>query len=956
MTNAMDARGMGLQGIGESLTHIGRYTLLKCRYSTGDPHLSQSWPWRGVPPHPIELRRSMHNFHAVTGAQPKTQHSTTSSRNWAETSAPCQNCIIANRAGTEDSRVGTRDGGDFPGSASLTSLAADWTWCEWAVTASMTALFFTGKDALSKTCRSEARGMATKDIGGGIWTTPDCFSGVLRSLQSERRPVQTMASISANEGRLILAQRRRRHCSRAKMKLQRGLELYHRTASGDMRWKKGKSHFLAGMQDEARHLRERARARFDDILSFGSHINSSSLPSRLATALHCTALTHSRPLAPTMKSWPSLTAALATASLPLLASADSILAARQGDSCALREDHSLCPQCDGKNATDSKGQKWSITCDWVIDSETEQELAGHVSWPTCLDACDDADQCVGVNFAANGSCTVASGEQQGLRWSAGFTNLVTIATLTSTSRATSTSHVRITETLSGTHTRASTTSTSAPASASATALSASCSLDDPDICPKCNGLIAVDSNDKTYRVLCDTSIESNGSYSVQEWLSPEECLLECDKLDFCTGATYHGERSCLIAKADPSATYHESFTAFFPVIAGYPETKGSPSSSKTQAWNASTATATPEPTFSTLPINPGCDTADITCPECQGAPYTDKLNGSYTIFCGLEPTCMSTSVHRDPGTQDLCTESCDQAVTCLAAMWYPDTKACHLCLQGINKTVERSDVPYVLLVVDNDGDDDEGDATLSIASTASATASSRRGSITAQPSPFPSRTSTIGPVGPVSVASMPPLRNTTTSSPAPSSTTTSPSLANVTCPEYDDNVYTDANGNYFAVGCDSRFDAAHSRFISASDFAACVASCTGSCDGIQFGITTRCGLFTDISVVGPATGWTIAASITFPITTGGLPASITSVSSFAETSGPVPSTTSFTSSRTNGTVSWTSPAVTKAAPAPMGYESAERARHRQKFRYARLLISLESICFLFRASRQKGGL
>ncbi|KXT10159.1 hypothetical protein AC579_9749 [Pseudocercospora musae] len=593
-----------------------------------------------------------------------------------------------------------------------------------------------------------------------------------------------------------------------------------------------------------------------------------------------------------MKSLTSITAALAAASLPLLASADSIVNARQADSCALSEDNSLCPKCHGKNATDTNGQKWSITCDWLIDSETEQELAGHVTWATCLDACDDADECIGVNRAANGSCIVASGEQQGLRSSAGFTNLARIATVTSTSRTTSTSHARITETLSAprtTHdTRAPITSTAAAPGASSTALSASCSLDDPDICPNCNGLVAVDSNDKTYRVLCDTSIESNGNYSVQEWLSPEDCLLECDKLDFCTGATYHGKRSCLIAKADPSATYDESFTAFFPIITGYPEPKGRPSSTDTQAWDSFTVTPTAEPTFSTLPINPGCDLAAITCPECQGAAYTDKLNGSYTIFCGLEPTCMSTSVHRDPGTQDLCTESCDQGVTCLAAMWYPDTKACHLCLQGINETVERSSVPYVLLVADNDGDDDEGDATLSIASTMSATTTSRRGSITALPSPFPSAASP--------------------------STTTTPSLANVTCPEYDDNVYTDANGNFFAVGCDSRFDAAHSRYISASDFADCVASCTGSCDGIQFGVTTRCGLYTDISVVGPATGWTIAASITFPGTTSGLPASITSVASFPETTGAAPSTTTFTSSRINGTASWTSPAVTRAAP------------------------------------------
>lgn len=643
-----------------------------------------------------------------------------------------------------------------------------------------------------------------------------------------------------------------------------------------------------------------------------------------------------------MKPLTSIAAALTATALPSWVSANSIVKARQGNSCSLSDAVTLCPSCNGKNTTDDKGQDWSITCGWIIDTESEQQLGGHVSYDTCLDACDDADECVGVNFAANGSCVVASGEQQGLKSSAGFTNLVRIATLTSSkslSRTTSTSHVRITETLTGpqpmrTTSRPAITSKSTPAASSPTGLLGSCSLDDPDICPRCNGQVAVDPLGKTYRVLCDTSIDSNGSYSPQEWLSPEECLLECDKLDFCTGATYYGERNCEIAKANPSATPDESYTAFFPVLTGYPDAATGVSSSKTRAANSTVSTVSAEPSFSILPVDSGCDTSAIACPACDGAPYTDKLNGSYTIFCDLEPTCISTSVHRDPGTQDMCVESCDQGVTCLAAMWYPETRACNLCLQGIEKTVERSGLPYVLLVADNDGDEDEGDATLSIASTVSARTTSHRSrrssstmthsksltrSITALPRPFPSRTSTTsGTAGPVIVATLPPIENGT-STKSPAATSTNLSLANVTCPEFDDNIYTDANGNHFAVGCDSRFDAAHSRFVTASDFAACAASCTGSCDGVQFGLSTRCGLYTDISVVGPATGWTIAASITFPGTTSGLPASITSVGSFPETSKPARSKTMFTSSRTNGTVSWTSPAVTKAAPAPGAY-------------------------------------
>lgn len=628
---------------------------------------------------------------------------------------------------------------------------------------------------------------------------------------------------------------------------------------------------------------------------------------RFANSAYTRYLTHSAIFA--MKSLASFAVALLAAA-PLAAS-NAILGR---DSCELVEGSALCPTCDGQNVTDAVDDKWSISCDWVADSDSEQAVEGVVSFRNCLNACDDAEDCFAVNFASNGSCVIVGGEQQALRSSAGFTNLARLLP------------------------EATRTSTTQPPTGSPTSLTGECDLLDDELCPKCNGQVAVDSNNKAYRVLCDTSIDSNGSYSVQEWLSPGECLEQCDVLDFCTGATYYDERSCEIAKADPSAKYDVSSTAFFPIFTASPSTtkggsssQSSSSSSKTQPWNTTTTAPLPGPTASTLPIPSGCNSSAVTCPECDGFPVLDKLNGSYTVMCDIEPSCVSKSVHRDPGTQDLCLESCDQSVTCLAAMWFPISKACHLCSQGIVSAVAMENLPYVLLVADNDGDGDTGDATLSLSTSTTGTTArgstptvsavtSETESITDLPRPFssvPTTSATTVSAGPVSVASVSPVSGSTT--PAQPVSSGVPNIANLTCPANDDNVYQNSNGDYFAVACDSRFDAAHSRFLSASDFAACAASCTGSCDGVQFGATTRCGLYTDISVVGPATGWTVAASVMFPTATG-LPATITSMDATSSTPAMVPSTTSFATSRTNGTVSWTAPGMTGASVTPSAYE------------------------------------
>ena len=569
-----------------------------------------------------------------------------------------------------------------------------------------------------------------------------------------------------------------------------------------------------------------------------------------------------------MKSFATLTAGLVATTLPSLTGATSIFdifKRVQPESC--HEGSVLCPGCDGRNITDDTGDHWAITCDFAIEAETEKVVGGDVSTSICLDSCDDDNDCFGVTFAPNGSCVIASGEQKGLSYSSGYTNFARLASSTTTSSAshTSTKAAATTKKVTTT-TRAGFTTTKAAASSTPVSTSGECDLDGNEICPKCAGQVATDSNGKSYRVLCDTSINSNGSYSPQEWLSPEECLEECDKLDFCTGVTYNDERNCELAKANPSTVSDASFTAFLPVATPAPSARAV--TSRTQVWNVTTSTPAAEPTFSILPISSGCNPSAVTCDECDGYAITDRLNGSYTAVCGREPMCVTTD-HRGNATQEECLQKCDQDAACLAAIWSADSLFCNLCLRGLDFSTAGGDLGYVVLAADMDGKADDTTTTITssvkptLTITRSATTNAQVArSITDLPAPFP-ETSAIGPVGPVIVASLPTIEPTqskvinATSSRALSHTTP------VACPAADNSVYVDpGSSNRYAIGCDNRFDAAHSAYVTASNFEACAAQCTASCDGVQFGVSSRCGLYTDITFIGAAEGWTAAARLT----------------------------------------------------------------------------------------------
>lgn len=608
-----------------------------------------------------------------------------------------------------------------------------------------------------------------------------------------------------------------------------------------------------------------------------------------------------------MKSFVSIAAVLTISAIPALARRPNYLVHprpgfkvpdkftfktqhSRGASCELTDD--LCATCDGGNVTDAGGHDWAVSCGWSISSEDEEPVQNDTSHKICLEACGEDNDCWAVNMADN-ACTLVTGDPKGLTRQSGSTILVRLPDSGHEPHATSTSRVHITATIYGPGavrpSRVSITSTTSAALAASS--SSTCDLKLTNLCPQCDGTNVKSENGSEYSIHCGQDLYSNSSYSPQEWMSPGECLTECNKYDWCEGTVFHDDRNCELAKGDDVfPTSKADYTAFLPVPTRVAvSAPKSPSAYPTVnlPGNYTQPSPTGQPTYSILPISSGCDSTALSCPACDGTPYVDKLNGSYTVVCGVEPDCVSVAKFRDGAEdQEQCIQSCDQDATCLAIQWWPKSSACHACQQGLelnNHTSAKLD--YVLLVADIDGDDYTTTTSTTIhRTTIRPTYTSTSRSITDLPRPFTtSSINAIGPVGPViptSIASATranpggPIINITIAASTTSVfhlTTSSPpatitNIGSVSCPASNHSIYVvPDNGNYFAVACDEMFTAAHSRYTSATDFGACAASCTGQCDGVQFGYATRCGLYTDISVVGPGAGWTVAASITFPI-------------------------------------------------------------------------------------------
>lgn len=572
----------------------------------------------------------------------------------------------------------------------------------------------------------------------------------------------------------------------------------------------------------------------------------------------------------------------------------------------------LCPKLDGKTVAFSGGAQYSVSCDWFIEAEGKAvEVQGVTSPMICMEACEEANDCYSVNIAADGGCSLISGKEKGMKALAGSINLFRLPTPFSTDSASP--PVQITTTRQAT---ASSAFTSAivltPGMPSQTAAPTTCDLSLTNICPACHDTIATDASGNDYHIFCDSSLFTNGTYSVQEYLSIEGCLKQCDDLDFCMGASYYDDRNCEIAKGPDVFPIGEAgYTAFLPVATRASATN-SPTPSVFQPGiqtsfqtsinstftNKTSSSTVPASTVTILPISSGCDTSSPTCPNCEGIAVDDTLNQTYTALCTFAPVCDRTAISSGALTPNDCMLDCDQDATCLAVQWYPASSACHLCQQGLDGGPGPAS-DFILFVADIDGAEESTTLLVPNASSSSASAgrptaypvygtgsmpssapySIRPTGISAYPSPSPT-------MAPPYSASMP---SSTINSGGPYANTTRsasvPDISAVVCPGLGEGVFVDPTDfQFFKVMCDTIVTAASSRYTSASDFAACVAFCGEGCDGVQFGYTTRCGLYQDMSIVGPGTGWTVAASLTYPTSTG-MPYSATAYTTMATVTG-----------------------------------------------------------------------
>lgn len=330
-----------------------------------------------------------------------------------------------------------------------------------------------------------------------------------------------------------------------------------------------------------------------------------------------------------------------------------------------------------------------------------------------------------------------------------------------------------------------------------------------------------------YKVYCDYQLFADSDYSVQSWTSPSGCLLECDNYTWCKGATFWPQGNCELAKgADVFPQEMPGYTAFLPApdATKTPNPQNSPSRYPTgtippvtthntrSAYTFKTVTDTLVGSSTTLTA-PTCTPSAARCPVCHGVTTTDTLNQTYTITCASEPICQDSVNKGTAFSQDVCMKKCDADPICFAALW--NNTQCHLCEGAIDGFVDAP-AEYVVFLAGN--------------TTASATA----------PSSVPVTTTAVS-----------------LSSAIPAS--------QVTCPTDSSTDFTDpTDGRLFNIQCDTGLGAASHRFVSAADFAACAAQCTSDCGGIEYGSSTSCGLYTAISVISAASGWTAGVYVMHP--------------------------------------------------------------------------------------------
>ncbi|KAF2484713.1 hypothetical protein BDY17DRAFT_323547 [Neohortaea acidophila] len=351
----------------------------------------------------------------------------------------------------------------------------------------------------------------------------------------------------------------------------------------------------------------------------------------------------------------------------------------------------FCPSCDSSIIPYGRFGAYEVACNSVYTNVTYYKNIHNASVIQCIEACMDLQECYVPVISPEGRCLLAVqelGEEPVLAKEDGYA--VLLARFTGAIPPSSTT---------------SSLSTSLPSAMSSTTHIRTCKASDIS-CPRCHGARVKDPLGITYEVHCNHQLYSQHHYSVQEWLTPEGCLAECDHHHWCQGATFWPEGNCELAKGDNVfPEYHKGYTAFLSIDPTYTPTSMPNSAFPTTLQpGANTSMPTTTPTPPKIPLAPGpevnyCNQHNITCPQCNGFDVHDSAGREYRVECNLQPICAVMEGRHEHDTPNKCMLQCGAEEGCQAAIF--ERGDCAVCM-GALESWDLYPLPhdYVVFVAD----------------------------------------------------------------------------------------------------------------------------------------------------------------------------------------------------------------------------------------------------------------
>nr|OQO18594.1 hypothetical protein B0A51_12082 [Rachicladosporium sp. CCFEE 5018] len=369
-----------------------------------------------------------------------------------------------------------------------------------------------------------------------------------------------------------------------------------------------------------------------------------------------------------------------------------------------------CPACDGTTVTDLHNTQYSVLCNKRLLSISRYALAEPLSAAYCLSQCDERNAtCAGASWSSDDGCVLATGKNNGTVSDPDSTAFIRLGPLPSYSTGTGSlapittqpTWLNMSANPTGSFTSAPSLIATAPihfTSTPAVTITRTSNLPAPPIetcnpaaivCPACDGLQILDTQNTTYRLqcnfrpICDELVGAYGTASM------DVCMNRCDDEEECVAAVYdHGHCDLCQGSMEGSVDEGVGFLVLVSEEGGDGEV-GTRTGTGTSASVTAILTSTSE-----------CNIAALTCPECDGNWHTVANGSTYALGCDVSCEPDDYLLPRHPGetlTLDYCLTSCDKTAGCVATSYDPYT--CGQCsLWSFNgpDSSDSSQLVYIL--------------------------------------------------------------------------------------------------------------------------------------------------------------------------------------------------------------------------------------------------------------------